>query len=145
MRDMAHSICLIVLYQTSMRNKFDFLFLTTLKDIWISHNILPAISLLIVESLLSIYRWKALAEHNMNIMLLLTKRVAKKYLCWHSRRLEERNRPFQNKMLCNLRCVKARLRLLFDKLATVQQQYEPRFKTALVMWHLYFFNGRLVL
>ena len=31
MRDMAHSICLIKLYQITMRKNFDFLFLTTLK------------------------------------------------------------------------------------------------------------------
>ena len=31
MYDMAHSICLIKLYQIKMRKKFDFLFLTTLK------------------------------------------------------------------------------------------------------------------
>ena len=30
MRDMAHSICLIKLYQITMRKNFDFLFLTTL-------------------------------------------------------------------------------------------------------------------
>ena len=36
MRDMAHSICLIKLYQIMMRKKFDFLFLTTLngKNAW---------------------------------------------------------------------------------------------------------------
>ena len=36
------------------------------------------------------------------------------------------------KILCNLRCVKARLRLLRLKLSTAQQ-LEPRFKTAKVM------------
>ena len=30
MRDMGHSICIIKLYQITMRKKFDFLFLTTL-------------------------------------------------------------------------------------------------------------------
>ena len=34
------------------------------------------------------------------------------------------------KMLCNLRCLKARLRLLCSKLSTAQQP-EPRFKTVL--------------
>ena len=33
------------------------------------------------------------------------------------------------KMLCNLRCLKARLRLLCNKLSTAQQP-EPRFKIA---------------
>ena len=33
MRDMAHSICLINLYQITMRKNFDFLFLTTLSQL----------------------------------------------------------------------------------------------------------------
>ena len=32
MRDMAHSICLMKLYQITMWKNFDFLFLTTLSD-----------------------------------------------------------------------------------------------------------------
>ena len=44
-------------------------------------------------------------------------------------------------MLCNLSCLKARLRLLCDKLS-IAQQPEPRLKTVLkVMYHLYFPNG----
>ena len=38
MRDMAHSICLIKLYQITMRKKFDFLFLTALMVIKLSHT-----------------------------------------------------------------------------------------------------------
>ena len=34
MRDMAHSICLIKLYQSTMGKNFNFLFLTTLKNNW---------------------------------------------------------------------------------------------------------------
>ena len=36
MRDMAHSICLIKLYQSKIRKNFDFLFVTTLTDkVWV--------------------------------------------------------------------------------------------------------------
>ena len=38
MRDMAHSICLIKLYQITMRKSFDFLFLTTLKQLSLSNS-----------------------------------------------------------------------------------------------------------
>ena len=46
------------------------------------------------------------------------------------------------KMLCNLCCLKTRLRLLCNKSSTAQQP-EPRFETAEVMKHTYFRNGVL--
>ena len=38
MRDMAHSICIIKVYQITMRKKFDFLFLTNLKHNFSKRN-----------------------------------------------------------------------------------------------------------
>ena len=46
-------------------------------------------------------------------------------------------------MLCSLRCLKARLRLLCSKLSTTQQ-HEPCFTTDKVMQHFYFPSGVLV-
>ena len=52
--------------------------------------------------------------------------------------MTEPNTPFRKQtVLCNLRCLKARLRLLFNELSTAQQP-EPCFNTALVMKHFVF-------